>query len=318
MGNAQSIRGRAGRRRANRLSKSSTNEACLSPIRTRSPPAVSQVNLPTSPRPAPWRHPQDGSSIPASPSVVDGNSHMSQLPPCTTPLIQTPPLRASWDARSDPIAEVIQGGHYHTITSSASITQPISMRPPFQESRRASYHPDSWHSSSLSSSCPRRPIRTYSLQAARQLADSTIYETEFENATSSNTYFLTNNERFSVTHRQPLLRRPGVATRRSSKQSVRRFSPPADERLVKASSNRTFEKTRSVQLPLPESEDLNVRHSFPAVFTRPETPSNLDYTHLGPFKLGTLRVVNGSTSPCPSDRSRMSCDTSEDLRATSV
>lgn len=317
MGNFQSIPSRAERRRANRLSKPLTNNACLSPISTiSSPPAVSQVNPPASPRPAPWKDPWNGSSIPASPSVADGDRRLPQPLPSTTPQIRAPRPRVPWNARSDSIAEESQGGDYYGIPSSVSTTPSINRRPSFQASRRASYHPDAWRSSSLSSS-PRQPIRTYSLQSTPQGTDSTIYENELEDATSSNTYFMVNNQRFSVTRRRSLLTRPGVATRRSSKQSVRGSLPPADQGPVKAPSNRA-EKARSMQLPLPESEDMSVRHSFLAAVTRPDTPNDFQYTHLGALKLGSLRVVNGSTSPCPSDRSKMPCDSSEDLRPTAL
>ncbi|KAK2812372.1 hypothetical protein FQN50_001371 [Emmonsiellopsis sp. PD_5] len=39
---------------------------------------------------------------------------------------------------------------------------------------------------------------------------------------------------------------------------------------------------------------------------RASTPSDLEYSHLGRLKLGSLRVVNGSASPAPSDRVPMS------------
>ncbi|KAG5290231.1 hypothetical protein I7I48_09792 [Histoplasma ohiense] len=39
---------------------------------------------------------------------------------------------------------------------------------------------------------------------------------------------------------------------------------------------------------------------------RSSTPSDLEYSHLGRLKLGSLRVVNGSASPAPSDRVPMS------------
>ncbi|EQL38825.1 hypothetical protein BDBG_01731 [Blastomyces gilchristii SLH14081] len=44
-------------------------------------------------------------------------------------------------------------------------------------------------------------------------------------------------------------------------------------------------------------------HSSPL---RASTPSDLEYSHLGRLKLGSLRVVNGSASPAPSDRTPMS------------
>ena len=34
---------------------------------------------------------------------------------------------------------------------------------------------------------------------------------------------------------------------------------------------------------------------------RAETPSGLDYGHIGAYKLGSLRITNGAASPCPSD-----------------
>lgn len=321
MGNLQSIPSRAERRRANRLSKPLTNKACLSPMSSRSPPAVSQVNSPASPCPASWKDPWNGSSTPASRSVAEGDNRLSQSLPSTTPQLRSPPppppRRVSCNAR-DSIAEESHNSDYYAIPSSVSTTLPPSRRPSLQASRRASYHPDAWRSSSLSSSSPRQPIRTYSLQSAPQGTNSTIYENELEEATSSNTYFMVNNQRFSVTRRRSLLTRPGVATRRSSKQSARGFSPPARQEPKEARSNRAFEKTQSVQLPLPEGEDSNVRPSLPATFTRPDTPSDFQYTHLGALKLGSLRVVNGSSSPCPSDRSKMPCDSSEDLRPTEL
>ncbi|OJD20682.1 hypothetical protein ACJ73_07983 [Blastomyces percursus] len=39
---------------------------------------------------------------------------------------------------------------------------------------------------------------------------------------------------------------------------------------------------------------------------RASTPSDLEYSHLGKLKLGSLRVVNGSASPAPSDQTPMS------------
>lgn len=315
MGNFQSIPSRIERRRANRLSKSFTNKACLSPIDTRSPPTNSQVNsLPASPRTTTWEDPWN--DFPASASV-DGR--FSQSLPSTRTQGRPPIPREFWSAQSDSIAEENHqyGGSYDLPSSIP--TTPVIRRPSsLQKFRRASYHPDTTlHGPSLSSPSPRQHLRSYSLQSTPQSPDDTIYENEFEDATSSNTYFMVDSQRFSITRRRSLLTRPGMATRRTSKQSVRRVSPPTAGGHYVRSSNRTFEKSRSMQLPLPDSEGYdNVKHSRSAAFSRPDTPSDFQYTHLGALKLGSLRVVNRSASPCPSDQSNMPRKSSEDPHPT--
>lgn len=311
MGNLQSIPSRIERRRANRLSKSFTNKACLSPIDTRSPPTNSQVNsLPASPRNSTWEDPWD--DYPASASV-DGR--FPQSLPSTRAQARPPIPRAFWSAQSDSIAEEnYQYGGSYDFPSSVPTTPVIGKPSSLRTFRRASYHPDTTlYSPSLSSPSPRQHIRSYSLQFTPQSTNDTIYENEFEDATSSNTYFMVDSQRFSITRRRSLLTRPGMATRRLSKQSVRRLSPPTVGGHDVRSSNGTYEKSKSMQLPLPDIEGCdNEKHSRPAACTRPDTPSDFQYTHLGALKLGSLRVVNRSASPSPSDHSNMSRESSED------
>ncbi|GKZ26697.1 hypothetical protein AbraCBS73388_002948 [Aspergillus brasiliensis] len=54
-----------------------------------------------------------------------------------------------------------------------------------------------------------------------------------------------------------------------------------------------------------DCEDAARGTSGPVTQMRPATPNEFEYTHLGALKLGSLRVVNGSASPCPSDRTRL-------------
>lgn len=316
MGNFQSIPSRIERRRANRLSKSFSNKACLSPIDTRSPLSNSQTNsLPASPLASTWEDPWN--ECPATASV-DG--HFSQSLPARRPQGRPPIPRAFWSAQGDSIAEENYhfGGSAYDLSSSIP-TIPVIERPSsLQPFRRASYHPDTtYYGSALSTPAPRQHLRSYSLQSNPQNTTDTIYENELEDVTSSNTYFMVDNQRFSITRRRSLLTRPGMATRRSSKQSVRRVSPPTVGHEMR-SSNRTFEKSKSMQLPLPDFESYDdVDCSRPSPFIRPGTPSNdFQYTQLGALKLGSLRVVNRSASPSPSDKSNVPRESSEDLRPT--
>ncbi|GCB22292.1 hypothetical protein AAWM_05177 [Aspergillus awamori] len=59
------------------------------------------------------------------------------------------------------------------------------------------------------------------------------------------------------------------------------------------------------------------RYSPKIVFTS-STPNEFEYTHLGALKLGSLRVVNGSASPCPSDRTRLNRPNSPDPEPSSI
>lgn len=161
--------------------------------------------------------------------------------------------------------------------------------------RRASYHQPGTRGGS---SCrqlpmvPEQPRRANSLQASPfQRPRSVIYESAIEEAASSNTHFLVDNQRFSLTRRRSLLTRPGVATRRTT-GAIRRMSSPIGE-----PASPTDDATE-LQWPLPPRRRPPLSVLPPA---RPSSPADSRYTQLGALKLGSLRVVNGS-SPCPSER----------------
>lgn len=97
---------------------------------------------------------------------------------------------------------------------------------------------------------------------------------------------------------------PGVATRTSRKASSK---PSAEEQRPHADRDYYYNSTLSEESPLGQLEVLDFDEEWtppaPPV-ARSETPSNLDYTHLGGLRLGSLRVVNGRASPVPSELSR--------------
>ncbi|KAJ5760091.1 hypothetical protein N7520_007247 [Penicillium odoratum] len=126
-----------------------------------------------------------------------------------------------------------------------------------------------------------QPRRANSVQIGLQRQRS-VYENAIEDATSSNTHFLVGNQRFSLTRRRSLLTRPGVATRRTT-GVIRRMPSPIGEP------------------EMDDSESTLLDWSLPPR-QRPPSPADARYTQLGALKLGSLRVVNGSASPCPSER----------------
>jgi hypothetical protein len=96
---------------------------------------------------------------------------------------------------------------------------------------------------------------------------------------------------------------PGVATRTTRKPSLG-LSPEGPSN---ADRDFYYNSTLSEESPLSQLEVLDFDEEWappaPPV-ARSETPSDLDYTHLGGLRLGSLRVVNGRASPAPSELSR--------------
>ncbi|KAJ6044635.1 uncharacterized protein N7446_002828 [Penicillium canescens] len=155
-------------------------------------------------------------------------------------------------------------------------------------SRRESYQPGSPDAFSPFSPVYEQPKRANSIQTPLQRQNSAVNENR--DATSSNTHFLVGNQRFSLTRRRSLLTRPGVATRRTT-GAIRRVPSPIGEPIDDPSESAVL------QWPLPSTQRM--RLPSPA---RPTSPTDARYTQLGALKLGSLRVVNGSASPCPSER----------------
>lgn len=89
---------------------------------------------------------------------------------------------------------------------------------------------------------------------------------------------------------------PGIATR--SPQDILR-KPPLPTTILSQ-----VERDHYYNPAMPESSLLSRFARLQASATGRSTPSELDYTHLGAMKLGTLRITNGTTSPIPQDRDR--------------
>lgn len=94
---------------------------------------------------------------------------------------------------------------------------------------------------------------------------------------------------------------PGVATRISRKPSWGQVGEQGNANRNHYQNPTSSEESRS-QLRLLDFDEEWAPPPPPVA--RSETPLDLDYTHLGGLRLGSLRVVNGRASPAPSEYSR--------------
>ncbi|KAL8789836.1 MAG: hypothetical protein Q9213_000904 [Squamulea squamosa] len=98
--------------------------------------------------------------------------------------------------------------------------------------------------------------------------------------------------------KSPIRRRslytPGIATR--SPEDILRKPPPPE--LVRSQADRDYYYNPALPVSSPLSQLANLRSPQ----TGRSTPSELDYSHLGALKPGTLRVTNGTASPAPCEQ----------------
>lgn len=86
---------------------------------------------------------------------------------------------------------------------------------------------------------------------------------------------------------------PGIATR--TPNDILRKLPPPETLQSQADRDYYFNPKLPQSSPLGQLAALEIGEGGRS------TPSNLDYSHLGGLKLGTLRVTNGTASPAPMD-----------------
>ncbi|KAJ5647569.1 hypothetical protein N7490_003941 [Penicillium lividum] len=263
MGNLQSISTKNDSRRSNRLSK---------PLTKNLPPSRSEYESPElSTGLIGWQNPWVGSSI------SEVKSAPSPRASEVGPLFESEPTPGRLEI---PVISNLPRDSLPPRSSS------LSAAPVAKRASQPLMSPTS--SFSIVSEQPRR---ANSVQIGLQRQQS-VYDNAMEDATSSNTHFLVGNQRFSLTRRRSLLTRPGVATRRTT-GAIRRMPSPIGEP--------EMDDSESILLnwSLPPRQRPPLKSASPA---RPLSPADARYTQLGALKLGSLRVVNGSASPCPSER----------------
>ncbi|EAW11136.1 uncharacterized protein ACLA_088250 [Aspergillus clavatus NRRL 1] len=308
MGSFHSIQSKDERRRANRLSKPPTSKTVISSTTSSSPRAAAAVaaESPT------WQNPWTGTTIPISPPSNDYHAQRSRSLPSASAQSEVPWSIAKGTRTSSIVIEETDESLPQSPGSNFNASTIPNRRASFRPSRQTplrtatlhSYH----HSTQLRSD---EPVRSYSLHSLPTKAAGTMHDQALEDATSSNTHFMVDNQGFSLMRRRSLLTRPGVATRRSTRSATQRIPPPIDQ------EHESHFQPPGYSHLYPQSPLTNVNDGVWAPSTtqlRPPTPTESEYTHLGNLKLGSLRVVNGSVSPCPSDRSQIDQTTSPEIK----
>jgi len=121
----------------------------------------------------------------------------------------------------------------------------------------------------------------------------------------------TNKSSSSLTRRRSMIHKPGVATRTSPIEGRRRtwnswrspgLQPEEEEKEAGEQEQeakwRTAYKTPSPQAYRPVGDSVFDGCGMPTA--RPQTPSDLDYGHIGSRRMGPLVVTNGAASPAAS------------------
>ncbi|KAL4896406.1 hypothetical protein BDV59DRAFT_105443 [Aspergillus ambiguus] len=297
MGIPLSIQSRDKRRRSNRLSKPPCNIATLSSaVNGGSPPLVSSANSPASSNSVDWQNPWTGASVSITSPGTESSGRRSQSFPSASVHPEGPWVTTRVGRSQSIVREKVD----RSPTSTSSASGSLSQRASFQPSKHATFQPTTlWSEPPSPLGRPGPPKRSYSVQSPPRRTSAAIYGATIEDATSSNTHFMVDSQGFSLIRRRSLLTRPGIATRRSTRNVVPRLPSPIDQE-AGFTSTETVPPSRTPHWPLPECDDPPPLSQF-----RPPTPGDFGYTHLGALKLGSLRVVNCSTSPCPSDRTRL-------------
>ncbi|CAO2648933.1 Nn.00g098820.m01.CDS01 [Neocucurbitaria sp. VM-36] len=105
-----------------------------------------------------------------------------------------------------------------------------------------------------------------------------------------------NRSSSSLTRRRSLIQTPGVATRNSPTEGRRRTWNSWKAPKLDPEEEAKWRPSTRAHIPLNRLTALDLAEEM----SRAQTPGELDYSHLGSLKLGSLVVTNGAPSPAPS------------------
>lgn len=107
----------------------------------------------------------------------------------------------------------------------------------------------------------------------------------------------------SLTRRRSLIQTPGVATRNSPVEGRRRTWNSWRAPKLEADEEAKWQVTpKGISPPTRVSILKAAEEAHHTPTPRAQTPSDMDYSHLGSLQLGTLMVTNGPPSPAPSTK----------------
>ncbi|KAF4624785.1 hypothetical protein G7Y89_g13382 [Cudoniella acicularis] len=112
--------------------------------------------------------------------------------------------------------------------------------------------------------------------------------------------------------RRRSLQQHGVATRTSYVENDPRQSLPSQVKSVEEIQNYYYNPAKPTTSPLSSFAAMGYDMKVSTPEQRVQTPNDLDYGHIGAFKLGSLRITNGAASPAPSDGRSTTAGADED------
>ncbi|KAL4808568.1 hypothetical protein BDV18DRAFT_101793 [Aspergillus unguis] len=307
MGSSLSLQSRDKRRRLNRLSKPPQNQTVPDSPIPRSPrqPTEKAVSLPTTP--TAWRNPWTSTSVPVDPGGTVTENPRSQS-------VSSKPLRrqTTWHSSGPPVGK-------RRINSTANLWSQSPTSPTTTPNRQCSvYGRTSFHPSETTTFQPTtlqtnpqspligQPRRSYSVRHRSQRAGNGVQQRDPDRFAPMSSHSRVKSLDTLPIRRRTMLMRPGVATRNASIITAPTSFSEADQEdsVSDQPESALFGPTLGHYLAR-EPMYLDDREQ-PLSQLCPTTPNDGGYTHLGALRLGSLRVVNGSVSPCPSDRTRLS------------
>ncbi|KAL1981196.1 hypothetical protein VTN96DRAFT_2997 [Rasamsonia emersonii] len=289
MGNLPSREMRPERRSSRRLSKPQTNTSSFSLLRSGSTKrqANANDNAPVlSDSSMMWKSPWTGDLLPkASPEIDESDKRRVRSLPSFSALNPRPSRPSISGKRRWSNLEEIRGRkHERSLSHSSSFV-----------SRRLSKRQSAVHLADTKSRSQQSPI--FYLPPSEVVDD--VPESPGEDTRTGNVV-TTETRRFSLIPRKSPPKQ--CVTTRTSRDSYRRplsLIEQEDENM----RGYPTPVSRSPRWPLYEPDELSLEYPVPSItHERAVSPMSLDYSHLGGLKRGSLRIVNGSASPAPSDR----------------
>ncbi|KAL4745126.1 hypothetical protein BDW72DRAFT_65457 [Aspergillus terricola var. indicus] len=307
MGSSFSVQTKAKRRRSNRLSKPPQNQAAPGWPSSHSlhQPGDQALSLPSTP--TAWENPWTGA--PVAVGSDDFGSHNLRSQSFSAKSLRR---ETTWKSKRLPVTE--RG--MHTAAGVWPWPPPPASPTPTPSRRGSSYGRASFYPSEVVTfqpttlqSNPQSPLigqpkRSYSVHSRSQRSRSAVQQRHtLDRFASFNSHTRVKCQEAPPIRRRSLLVRPGVATRKTTKESTpASFSEFCHDGIVSPDPSNALSEPGLPPWQTHVDDLLSDVKAFSQL--RPATPSDLGYTHLGTLKLGSLHVVNGSASPCPSDRSR--------------
>ncbi|KAL3470669.1 hypothetical protein BJX99DRAFT_42338 [Aspergillus californicus] len=303
MGISFSVQSKDKRRRSNRLSKPPQNQASSNWSNSRPPVELAEQPLSLPSTPTAWQNPWAGGCI------IPADSRSTVSPGVRSQSLSTGPFRceATWATNISRLPE-----RNAQSTADPWLPSPTSPTSPTPASSRRGFlyrwdsfnpsNPVTFQPTTLQSN-PQSPLigqprRSYSVHSPGQGPGNNIQHRTLDRFDSLNSHSRVSDEDCPPIRRRSLLMRPGVATRKATKHLTSFITEPCQPSIDSPD-------LRCASPPPPPQEDAVSSDFESTLRLRPPTPNDFGYTHLGALKLGSLRVVNGSTSPSSSYRTRL-------------